>query len=130
MLYNPKWDNIYTVENLAKWLSTQPKDKKYSYTDPNNCAAAQYLKAQGVEGYVLGLETLYKLGWHNIVSGDRFNETFGRAARRARLVVRGGWRLCLAEWWGIVPIDRPIFDNAAKLNHSHYVSVTVCGSGY
>jgi hypothetical protein len=99
MLYNPKWEEIYTVRAFADWLAAQPRGQVYNFIDPINCAAAQYLKAQGVADYVLSGARLRELGWGKIVNGGRPKETFGRAARRAWLVQRKGWAAPIARFF-------------------------------
>ena len=93
MLYNPKWEVIYTTKNLADWLSKQPKRKTYNFADSSNCAVAQYLKAHGVKEYQLSVYSLQakmlgethsmeSLGWRDILNNGKY--TFGEAARLAR----------------------------------------------
>lgn len=90
MLYDPKWDVLYTTKNFAAWLSKQPRSKTYAYGDVNNCAVAQYLKAHGVADYRLDHEEVVALGWHPIVNDGR-SYTFGAAARRAQWAAGTHW---------------------------------------
>ena len=99
MLYDPKWEKIYTTAGLSAWLAKQPKDKHYSFVDTDNCAAAQYLRAQGVD-HNISCDRLDELGWMDVVCTGPYN-TFGHAARRARLIQRGGWCLRLARFFGV-----------------------------
>lgn len=91
MLLDRKKSGIYSLENFAAWLAQQPPEKVYHYTDPTNCAAAQYLKAHGVEAYsayaLTGVD-LKELGWYGIVMKGRTSDTFGRASKRAQSVLR------------------------------------------
>jgi hypothetical protein len=101
MLYNPKWERIFTIECFAAWLASKPKRETYRFTDIENCAVSQYLKAQGVQDYCLSTARIRELGWLDIVC-QPLNETFGGAARRARLLQRGGWRLAIARFFSLV----------------------------
>jgi hypothetical protein len=96
MLYNPKWDRIFTTECFAEWLSSKPKGEAYRFIDIENCAVSQYLKAHGVKDYFLSNARLRELGWLDIVNAP-WDQTFGGAARRARLIQRGGWRQVIAR---------------------------------
>jgi hypothetical protein len=101
MLYNPTWERIYTIESFAAWLASKPKGETYNFTEPENCAAAQYLKAQGVQDYNLSNDRLRELGWYDIVNAP-WDKTFGGAARRAECIQRGGWRLAIARLFLLV----------------------------
>lgn len=86
MLYNPSWGKIYTTKNFHAWLKTKPRNKKYNYCDPYDCAVGQYLQHQGIEDYSLEPERLKEIGWHAIVfpySTRSDYNTFGRARIRA-----------------------------------------------
>lgn len=89
MLYDPKWEAIYTVEAFGRWLAQKPRGETYEYIDAMNCAAAQYLQAHGVGGRdsMLEVERLKELGWYDVVRGTP--RTFGAAADRAK--GRAGW---------------------------------------
>lgn len=41
MLYDPTWNRPET-RKFIQWLSNKPKDEKYDWKDPCNCACAQY----------------------------------------------------------------------------------------
>jgi hypothetical protein len=99
MLYDSKRAGIYSTENFAAWLGQQPRSRTYRYTDGHKCAAAQYLKAHGVEQFVLDPSDLRALGWDEIVNMPHDN-TFGGAYRRARLVLRNDWLTHLARLFG------------------------------
>jgi hypothetical protein len=100
MLYDPKWNVLYTKENFAKWLAEQPADATYDYCKPMDCAAAQYLKAHGVEDCGLAPHELRDLGWHNIVLQAGGEDTFGAAAKRAKAELRTEQRWAfLSRFW-------------------------------
>ena len=88
-----------TVTDFADWLHGKPRDEYYHYTDPWNCAIAQYLKARGVgdvgvcgnEYHVLPDRDTYHhlpIGFNIISQGssNRSKWTFGDAYERARVV--------------------------------------------
>lgn len=82
MLYNPKWKDR---ESFVKWLGEQPPEEAYTYSDPRNCAVAQYKRAQGLNYAASNPQSERKLGWFEIVATSP--HTFGAAYKRAR----GGW---------------------------------------
>ena len=59
MFYDPKWDRKpqvadleycdVTLSGLIAWLRMQPAWRYYDYTDPYNCATAQYKAYLGYE---------------------------------------------------------------------------------
>lgn len=81
MLYDSRKAGIYSRENFVFWLGQQPRNQRYNYTDSDNCAAAQYLKAHGIEDYSLSVARLYELDW-SFVNG--MFETMGAAYIRGR----------------------------------------------
>lgn len=91
MLYDPKWEKIYTTANLADWLGTQPFWKPFDYTKPDECAVAQYLRAHGIVECSMSVDRLKELGWDDIVNIVGAPSTFGIAARRARRAAHGPW---------------------------------------
>jgi hypothetical protein len=82
MLYDARKAGIWSRENFVIWLGNQPRHQRYNYTDPDNCAAALYLKAHGIEGYSLSVEQLRVLEWNTIVNG--MIDTMGAAYIRGR----------------------------------------------
>lgn len=100
MLYNPNWEKVYTLANFAAWLSKKPKRERYCFVNIYNCAAAQYLKANGMDPSI-SCERLEELGWTKVVCTGGGHETFGAAALRAKLLLRGGWVLSTAKFFGI-----------------------------
>ena len=99
---------IFSNEAFVNWLEAQPPNKTYRYVDHNNCAIAQYLKAQGFTGIEIGSQDmeyrdasgrLYReylpQGWnaavsptHSIRTGTGvFTSSFGDTARQARYVL-------------------------------------------
>lgn len=105
MLYDPRWEvqgpDVFSLESFADWLARQPKHAAYRFVEPNNCAAAQYLRAQGIENNSLSCDRLRELRWIDVVSTGGTHDTFGHAARRARLISRGGWQLSIARFFGV-----------------------------
>lgn len=99
MLYNPKWDRIFTTEAFAEWLAQKPRNETYKFTDPDNCAVTQYFKAHGLG--ISTAEQINSLGWTKIVCTGELYSTFGDAANRARLIARGGLRLRVAHFFGM-----------------------------
>jgi hypothetical protein len=85
MLYDPRWETIYTTKRFAAWLATKPATEKYDYCDPENCAIGQYLKAVGAEKTWMRCDEINRLGWSGIVLSSVPQMTFGHAARRARI---------------------------------------------
>jgi hypothetical protein len=102
MLYDPKWEVIWSTKNFAAWLSAQPRKKTYAFTHSDKCAVAQYLAAHGVSKIRVSVDRLQELDWLRIVNHGAGSETFGAAARRARLIVRNDWLTRVAEYIGIV----------------------------
>lgn len=100
MLYDPKWEKVYTLANFSAWLSAKPKGEKYCFTNLDNCAAAQYLKAHGMNPSI-SCDRLKELGWVDVVCSGGRHETFGAAALRAKLLLRGGWVLGAARFFGV-----------------------------
>lgn len=88
MLYDPKWEMIYSTKNLANWLSQQPRDQTYHFCDIHNCVVAQYLKAHREPAF-LPIERMAQLGWLDIAAAGHW--TFGAAAHRARRAAYGPW---------------------------------------
>ena len=85
MLYDPKWD-VFTIESFAAWLETKPENESYNFTEADNCAAAQYLKAKGIKNYNISVFQLRELGWFDIVNA--YPWTFGAASRHAASLLR------------------------------------------
>lgn len=100
MLYNPDWERVFTLESFSAWLSQKPKNERYCFLNLQNCAAAQYLKANGLDP-MISTDRLKELGWTDVVCSGGRNETFGYAARRAQLILRGGWQLRAAKFFGV-----------------------------
>jgi hypothetical protein len=99
MLYNGNWDKTtLTLESFSAWLHQQPAEKSYRFTDIGRCAVAQYLESRGHEP-IMSCERLEELGWMKVVCAPG-HHTFGEAAMRARLHLRGGWRLRVAKFFG------------------------------
>lgn len=69
MLYDPKWEKkterkqrgrfsrwrrpvtieeAFEITDFTSWVACQAPSKRYRFTDPLNCALAQYLKERGV----------------------------------------------------------------------------------
>lgn len=55
MLYDPKWAGLgptypassVSLEQFTAWVSTQPVDGTYVFSDGENCLMAQFLHSQG-----------------------------------------------------------------------------------
>ena len=99
MLFNPSWEKVFTTEEFRAWLLKQPADKHYAFIDVDRCAVAQYLQANGLESY-MSCDRMKELGWVDIVCSPG-KDTFGKAARRAYFVSRGGWLLSVARFFAI-----------------------------
>jgi hypothetical protein len=96
MLYDPTWEQKTKADppslaGLIAWLERQDPTVAYDYCDPGTCLAAQYLKSQGVEAFMLTPGELDELipGLNSIVQDT--NEivqdcTFGAALKRAKAV--------------------------------------------
>lgn len=90
MLYDPQTEIKHNLLGFIEWLKQQPPEQTYCYTDSQNCALAQYLKAQGKTEFddyclpsegtknVLGPDANYILN----KAGD--SSTFGACLRRAK----------------------------------------------
>lgn len=117
MLFNPDWtapavtDTRFEFSSFRAWLETMPPDATYNYADAEHCAIGRYLEAVCAtysDLYLRAPEYRGYLGlrckWHRAAAppGAGYFGTFGAAAKRARLLERGGWRLQLAELMGRV----------------------------
>ena len=81
----------FTLEALADWLERQPPEKEYDWFDCANCALGQYARSLGLTYEELPLTFRYD-GNGVTTSLDLLEEveTFGKAAARARKVLRWG----------------------------------------
>jgi hypothetical protein len=101
MLYNPNWENQHELRKLRDWLKTKPRDERYNYADPCNCANAQFYKALGLKvsfvgnSYVLadGREFRLPPGFDLVAAGNDMPEedwTFGAALKRCERLLSVG----------------------------------------
>jgi hypothetical protein len=47
MLYNPKWNDVWSLSSLIAWLETKDPDERYQYQSCCECLIAQYLIYRG-----------------------------------------------------------------------------------
>lgn len=46
--------SVLTLPKFLAWVMNKPQDGEYDYCKPQNCAIAQYLKANGFKGVSVG----------------------------------------------------------------------------
>jgi len=91
MLYNPKWNDDWSLHNLISWLETKDPKAKYRYTSCNSCVIAQYLLSRGWKDPNVGPCGVHEGDenmrlpryWEEIAIGDNQDWTFGGALKRA-----------------------------------------------
>lgn len=92
MLYDPKWENrakpsnqeMWSLDRFTAWLESKPPKESFRFTDPWDCALAQYFKAHGfadadADIWVHGIPK----SWRWLVNCHGY-ETFGYCLRRLR----------------------------------------------
>jgi hypothetical protein len=89
MLYNENWGKPKTTENprtmaaVIAWLETKNPDEYYEYEDPENCLAAQYHRAKGMNYNHYWTAFFRPFNWRLEMIACK-NWTFGAALRTAK----------------------------------------------
>jgi hypothetical protein len=92
MLYDPKWNDDWSLTNLISWLQEQDPKKRYRYTSCNSCLIAQYLMSRGWTAPNVGPNNAADTGgpnvkfpphWEEISLSNDQDWTFGGALKRA-----------------------------------------------
>lgn len=99
MLYDPQWqgpdlvfENI-SLRALTAWLETKRADDEYDFCNPDDCPAAQFLRAQGFRGDRCRVD--FGPSWRPVEADRKWlyeivgkgEPTFGAALKRARLAL-------------------------------------------